>query len=418
MTSVADKDWFREPGLTRVLDLLNHDGEARVVGGAVRTSLMGLPVSDMDIATTLRPEEVQRRAAAAGVKCVPTGIRHGTVTLVIDGHPYEVTTLRRDIDTDGRHATVEFTDDWGADAARRDLTINALYADRQGLVHDHVGGIEDIAKANIRFIGQASERIAEDHLRILRFFRFFAHYGRGRPDAEGLRASAAARDALRQLSAERIWAEMKKLLSARDPFRALLWMRTAGVLSVVLPESEKWGIDAIPELVAAEARFGWAPDPMLRLSAIIPPDIERIAAMAARLRLSTAEREALIAFARCPAIGDDLSGAQLDQLLYRLGIGGVRGRLRMALARAAAGGTGPEDLAKVGRLSTLLDRALSWTRPVLPVKGADVIAAGVPAGPRIGETLAVLEDAWIASNFRMTRDELLAMLAPDNDDTL
>ena len=410
MTSVADRDWFKAPGLTRVLDLLNHDGEARVVGGAVRNSLMGLPVSDMDIATTLLPEAVQARAEAAGIKCVPTGIKHGTVTLVVDGHPYEVTTLRRDVETDGRRAQVEFTDDWRADAERRDLTINALYADRTGLVHDYVGGVEDIGKANIRFIGNAAERIAEVYLRILRFFRFFAHYGRGRPDAEGIKASAAAKDKIRNLSAERIWAEMKKLLSARDPFRALLWMRTAGVLTVVLPETEKWGIDSTPGLVEAEGRFGWKPDPMLRLSAIIPPDVERIEAMATRLRLSIAERAALTDYAACPPIGDEMSGAQLDRLLYRHGNGGAIGRLKIALAKTA--NDGPDDLARIGRFHTLLKHAESWTRPVMPVRGADLIAAGMPAGPDVGEKLSTLEDAWLASNFKLTKDELLATLSP------
>ena len=407
MTSVADQDWFRAPGLTRVLDLLNHDGEARVVGGAVRNSLMGLPVSDMDIATTLLPETVQARAEAAGIKCVPTGIKHGTVTLVVDSHPYEVTTLRRDVETDGRHAQVAFTDDWRADAVRRDLTINALYADRTGAVHDYVGGVEDIGKANIRFIGTASERIAEDYLRILRFFRFFAHYGRGRPDAEGIKASSVAKEKIRELSAERVWAEMKKLLSAKDPFRALLWMRTAGVLTVVLPETEKWGIDSTPGLVAAEERFGWAPDALLRLSAIIPVDVERIEAMAVRLRLSTSEREVLVNYAACPAIGDEMSGAQLDLLLYRHGNGGAIGRLKMALAKEAAG---YDDLAKIGRLTTLLDRARIWTKPVMPVKGADLLAAGFTAGPEIGEKLAVLEERWVASNFKLEKDALLAGL--------
>lgn len=409
MTSVADQDWFRAPSLSRVLDLLNHDGEARVVGGAVRNSLMGLPVSDMDIATTLLPDAVQARAEAAGIKCVPTGIKHGTVTLVIDGQPYEVTTLRRDVDTDGRHAQVEFTDDWRADAERRDLTINALYADKTGLVHDYVGGVEDIGKANIRFIGNAAERIAEDHLRILRFFRFFAHYGRGRPDAEGIKASAAAKDKIRTLSAERIWAEMKKLLSAQDPFRALLWMRTAGVLTVVLPETEKWGIDAMPDLIAAESRFGWEPDVMLRLSAIVPTDVERMEAMAARLKLSTAERTALVDYAACPPISDETSGTQLDLLLYRQGNSGAIGRLKMALAKASAGA---DDLMQIGRLKSLLERAQAWTRPVMPVRGADLIAAGIPPGPEIGEKLARLESAWVSSNFRLTRDELLATLSP------
>lgn len=409
MTSVADQDWFKAPGLTRVLDLLNHDGEARVVGGAVRNSLMGLAVSDMDIATTLRPEEVQRRAEAAGIKCVPTGIKHGTVTLVIDGHPFEVTTLRRDVETDGRHAQVEFTDDWRADAERRDLTINALYADRRGAVHDYVGGIADIEAVHIRFIGHAAERIAEDHLRILRFFRFFAHYGRGRPDAEGIRASALARDKIHQLSAERVWAEMKKLLSAKDPFRALLWMRTAGVLTVVLPETEKWGVDTTPGLVTAEAKFGWKPDPLLRLSAIVPPDADRLRAMAERLRLSIAERDSLIAHADCPPVGDETSSAQLDVLLYRQGLQGVTARLKIAIAKLADSER-PDDLAKVGRLNKLLTRASAWARPVMPVKGADLLATGIAAGPEIGQRLSRLEDAWIASGFRLSREDLLATL--------
>lgn len=408
MTSVADQNWFKAPGLTRVLELLNHDGEARVVGGAVRNSLMGLPVSDMDIATTLLPEAVQARADKAGIKCVPTGIKHGTVTLVVDGHPFEVTTLRRDVETDGRHAQVAFTDDWRADAERRDLTINALYADKDGLVHDYVGGVEDIGKQNIRFIGNAADRIAEDYLRILRFFRFFAHYGRGRPDAEGIKASAAAKSKIKTLSAERVWAEMKKLLSAKDPFRALLWMRTAGVLGIVLPETEKWGIDFTPGLVEAEERFGWKPDPMLRLSAIIPTDVERIETVAARLRLSTAERAALTAYAEFPSIGDDMSGAQLDLVLYRHGNSGAIGRLKMALAKASAGGEGDAaTLEEIGRLSALLERSVTWQKPVMPVKGADLLAAGFSAGPEIGEKLALLEERWISSQFRLEKDELL-----------
>ena len=412
MTSVAGADWFDNPGLRQVLDILNRDGgEARVVGGAVRNSLMGLPVSDMDIATSLLPQDVQARAEAASVKCVPTGIKHGTVTLVVGGQPFEVTTLRRDVETDGRHAQVEFTTDWRADARRRDLTINALYADRSGTVHDYTGGLEDIEKANIRFIGDAAERIEEDHLRILRFFRFFAHYGRGRPDASGIKASAYAKDKIRTLSAERVWSEMKKLLSADDPFRALLWMRTSGVLGVVLPETEKWGIDAIPALVAAESKFGWVVDPMLRLAAIVPPDAERLAAMGERLRLSTAERDYLSAFADYPTISDQISGAQFDAMLYANGVEGAQANLRIALGNASAKAeANADELPRVARLVALLDRATEWRKPVMPIKGADLIKAGFEAGPEIGEKLALLEDLWVASNFRLAKDELLAKL--------
>jgi len=412
MTSIAGESWFQDPSLQRVLALLNaDDGEARVVGGAVRNSLMGIPVSDMDIATSLLPEDVQARAKAAGIKCVPTGIQHGTVTLVVDGHPFEVTTLRRDVETDGRHAQVEFTTDWRADAWRRDLTINALYADQSGLVHDYTGGLEDIEKANIRFIGDASERIAEDHLRILRFFRFFAHYGRGRPDAQGIKASAVAKEKIRMLSAERVWSEMKKLLSASDPFRALLWMRTAGVLTVVLPETEKWGIDAVPALVAAEGKFGWAPDLMLRLAAIVPPDAERLMALADRLKLSTAERGYLKAFAEHPTIPDQISGPQFDAMLYMNGVVGAEANLKIMLANMSAKAEGKaEELPRVARLGALLDRAMKWRKPAMPVKGADLIEAGFDPGPQIGEKLATLEEQWVASNFKLSKDELLAKL--------
>ena len=213
MTSVSGEAWFSDPALVRVLALLNGDGgEGRVAGGAVRNSLMGLPVADVDIATTLRPEVVVERAKAAGIKAVPTGIEHGTVTLVIDGTPFEVTTLRRDVATNGRHAEVAFGTDWQTDAERRDLTINALYATGDGRVIDLVNGLPDIESRTVRFIGDAAMRIAEDHLRILRFFRFFALYGSGRPDAEGLKACARAKTSLAKLSAERVWSETKRLV--------------------------------------------------------------------------------------------------------------------------------------------------------------------------------------------------------------
>ncbi|RVC41275.1 CCA tRNA nucleotidyltransferase, partial [Mesorhizobium sp. M4B.F.Ca.ET.088.02.2.1] len=223
-------------------------------------------------------------AEAAGFKTVPTGIEHGTVTAIAGGKTYEVTTLRADIETDGRRAKVSFGRDWKLDAERRDFTINALYAEADGNVVDLVGGIADIAARRLRFIGDAEARIREDYLRILRFFRFFAWYGDGRPDAEGLKACARLKDGLGQLSAERIWSELKKLLSAPDPSRALLWMRQAGVLTSVLPESEKWGIDAIHGLIRTEKDLGWAADPLLRLEAMVPPDAARMKTLAERLK--------------------------------------------------------------------------------------------------------------------------------------
>jgi poly(A) polymerase len=409
MTSVANQDWFRAPDLIRVLAILNREGgEARVVGGAVRNSLMGLDVSDMDIATTLRPEAVLARAESEGIRCIPTGIKHGTVTLVVEGKPFEVTTLRHDVETDGRHAVVAFTDDWKADAERRDLTINALYADAKGEVHDYVGGIADVETATIRFIGEADQRIAEDYLRILRFFRFYAHYGRGRPDAAGLKACAAARGHLKTLSAERIWAELKKLLTAQDPFRALLWMRTCGVLTDILPETEKWGIDFVPGLVAAEKRFGWEVEPMVRLCAMVPPDGERLAALARRLKMSTAESVVLESFAGFPSIGETTTTLRLQKLLYINGSDGAVARLKLAMAKLVASGADTkETLQAIGHLSSLLSLAKKWEKPSLPIKGADLLASGMMPGPAMGEKLAALEALWIESGFKLTRSELL-----------
>ena len=412
MTSVSGETWFSDPALTRVLALLNGDGgEARVAGGAVRNSLMGLPVADVDIATTLRPQAVVERAKAAGVKVVPTGIEHGTVTLVIDGVPFEVTTLRRDVATDGRHAEVAFGTDWQADAERRDLTINALYATQDGAVIDLVNGLPDIESRTVRFIGDAATRIAEDHLRILRFFRFFALYGSGRPDAEGLKACARAKESLARLSAERVWSETKKLLGAPDPGRALLWMRQAGVLTEILPETEKWGIDAIPGLIEAEKAFGWTPDALLRLAAIVPADRERLRALAERLRFSKAEAVVLDQWAAAPEIAKKLAETALDRLLYRNGQQGLTMRLKLALAAARARGLGDADaLAFSGLCQRLLTRAEKWQKPSFPLSGADVMAAGIAAGPKVGAVMGTIEDEWVAGNFHDDRAKLLARL--------
>lgn len=412
MTSIADEDWFRNPALQRILSVLNADGgEGRIVGGAVRNALMGIPVGDIDIATTLRPEAVIERAKAAGIKTVPTGIEHGTVTLVTDGQAFEVTTLRRDIETDGRHAQVAFGTDWQEDAERRDLTINALYAKAGGEVVDLVGGLSDIETRTIRFIGDAATRIAEDYLRILRFFRFFAHYGSGRPDADGLRACARAKDKLSTLSAERVWAETKKLLSASDPSRALLWMRQAGVLTEILPETEKWGIDSIHGLVAAERALNWSPDPMLRLAAIVPPDPARVEAMAKRLRMSKAEAARLAAWAAVPNLPDEVTDVGFDRLLYRQSEEGMVMRLKLALAAARSAAEGdPAAMRKSARLSVLLGRAEAYERPVFPLSGADVLAAGVPAGKKVGEILVSLENFWVERNFLPDRAALTTRL--------
>jgi len=413
MTSVADQAWFQDPALGRVFALLNADGgEGRVVGGAVRNSLMGLAVADIDIATTLLPEAVMERAAAAGIKAVPTGVAHGTVTLVIDGRPFEVTTLRTDVETDGRRAKVAFSTDWQSDAERRDLTINALYANAAGKVIDLVGGLDDIDKRNIRFIGSAATRIAEDYLRILRFFRFFAWYGSGRPDAEGLRASSAARSKLKTLSAERVWSELRKLLSAEDPGRALLWMRQVAVLTEILPETEKWGIDAIPALVATEKALDWAPDPLLRLASIIPPDVARLEALAVRLKFSNAEAAYFKDWAKAAPVNDEISAAAFERLLYRNGTDGIIVRLKLALCVARSKAEGSfEEMSRSARLSKLLDHARVWRKPQFPLNGGDVMAAGIQAGPKVGEILSTLENQWVEESFFPDRAALLARLS-------
>lgn len=412
MTSLAGQTWLTDPAVQRVFSLLNADGgEGRVVGGAVRNALMGAAISDVDFASTNLPLVVVERAKAAGIKAVPTGIDHGTVTLVIDGRGFEVTTLRRDVATDGRHAEVAFGTDWKADAQRRDFTINALYAKADGTVVDLVDGMRDIETRTVRFIGDASTRIAEDYLRVLRFFRFFATYGSGRPDADGLRAVAKAKDRLGQLSAERVWAEMKKLLSVADPSRALLWMRTTGVLTAILPETEKWGIDAIHGLVATEQSLAWTPDPVLRLAAMIPPDAERVAAMAKRLRLSNAETERLLSWAKVPVPSPELAEAALDRLIYRDGKTGIVMRLRLLLAGARANAVESDaDMLKAARFSALLKRAENFQKPVLPLGGADVIALGVAPGPKVGELLGQIETLWVERNFALDRAALTARL--------
>jgi poly(A) polymerase len=411
--SVAGEGWLKEAGLQRLLAVLNEGGEeARIAGGAVRNALLGEAVADVDIATTTVPEETMRRAQVAGFKVVPTGIDHGTVTVVADGKAHEVTTLRADVETDGRRAKVVFGRDWKADAERRDFTINALYAEADGRVVDLVGGLADLESRTLRFIGDAEARIREDYLRILRFFRFFAWYGSGRPDAEGLKACARLKDGLERLSAERVWHELRKMLAAPDPSRALLWMRQAGVLTKVLPESEKWGIDAIHGLVSAERDFGWAADAMLRVEAIVPPDAERMKALAERLKLSNAEAERLTSWASAPGVEPAATESGLAKTLYRIGRQPMLDRLRLSLASARARAASDDAaLIEAGGYSRLLKFAQTWEAPKFPLKGADLQKIGVPAGPAMGKLLKRLEEEWIEAGFRPDGGALLERAA-------
>ncbi|SBW14400.1 polyA polymerase family protein [Brucella sp. 10RB9215] len=408
-------DWLNAKPLQALFKALNRDGgEARVVGGAVRNTLLGTGVSDVDLATTHLPEETMRLASEAGFKPVPTGMEHGTITVVVQGHPFEVTTLRRDIETNGRHAKVAFGTDWKADAERRDFTINALYVTADGTVIDQVGGLADIETRTLRFIGDAEQRIREDYLRILRFFRFFAWYGSGRPEAEGLRASARLKDGIAQLSAERIWSEMKKLLGAPDPSRALLWMRQAGVLNLVLPESEKWGIDAIHGLVRTQSDLGWQADPLLRLESLVPPDAVRMEELGKRMKMSNAERARLEAWARADAVKPGLSEQALKKAIYRGSKQALLDRIRLAYAAARQEAVGSDEaMIRAGGFARLLDAAEHYDAPVFPVTGGDLLARGIEKGPGLGETLRSLETLWIDSGFSLDREALLRKLDRD-----
>jgi tRNA nucleotidyltransferase/poly(A) polymerase len=398
--SLTDAAFLRAPGVVAIFTALGGS-ETRIVGGAVRDALLGRAVGEIDFATRMPPDAVIAAVEAAGLKAVPTGLAHGTVTVVAHGAGYEVTTLRRDVETDGRRAVVAFTEDWEEDAARRDFTMNALYCAADGTVFDPAGGYEDLRAGRVRFIGSAEERIREDYLRILRFFRFFAWFGSGRPDADGLRAVARLKAGMTVLSAERVWRELKRLLAAPDPARALLWMRTTEVLQTALPES--WGIDALPRLLAAEPELGIDPDPMLRLEAILPPRRSRIEELAARLRLSGAERDRLLAWADAPEADPDLTEADLRKRLYRSGAAGAHDRIVHAFAREHEAG----KAAVAGHLRKQRDVVLGWQKPRFPVSGDDLARQGMSAGPAMGERLRELEDRWVESGFALSREELL-----------
>ncbi|TWG97132.1 poly(A) polymerase/tRNA nucleotidyltransferase (CCA-adding enzyme) [Mesorhizobium sp. J18] len=405
--------WLADAGLQKLLAALSAEGElARIAGGAVRNALLGQPVTDIDIATTTLPDETVRRAQAAGFKTVPTGYEHGTITVVVKGRGHEVTTLRADVETDGRRARVRFGKDWEQDAARRDFTINALYAEADGTVVDLVGGLADLESRTLRFIGDPEDRIREDYLRILRFFRFFAWYGRGRPDAAGVKACARLKDGVARLSAERVWGELKKLLSAPDPARALLWMRQTGVLTFVLPETEKWGIDSVHGLMATEQALGWKPDTLLRLEAIVPPDAARMIALSQRLKLSKAEAERLRQWAFAVVPEPQMAEREFVKLLYHAEEKAVEDRLRLALvsARSRAVSDG-EALAQAAGYSRLLDILAKWEKPRFPIGGDDLTAIGAKPGKKLGETLRKLEAEWVDSGFTMSRDALLERAA-------
>ena len=382
--SVKGQPWLESQAtraVMRALETAGGAGCARFVGGCVRNSLLGQQVDDIDIATRLRPEQTMAALKAAGLKAVPTGVEHGTVTGVSERRPYEITTLRRDVETDGRRAVVAFTEDWAEDAARRDFRLNALYADAAGTVFDPTGGgLEDAAAGRIVFVGEAETRIREDYLRILRFFRFYAWYGRGEPDAAGLAACAALKGGMAQLSAERVSKEVLKLLAAPDPRAAVRAMAETGVLAQVLPQAQP--------LALFEAMCDLTDDPVMRLSALLPADAAGVTELAGGLRLSNAVRDRLAAaVADRPAVWPTMSDAEARAAIYRLGRRTFEDRLMRA--QAAGGGDG-------ARLRAL---TADWTPPKMPVGGRDLARLGLRPGPETGRVLKAFEDGWVADDF-------------------
>ncbi|MEG3182199.1 CCA tRNA nucleotidyltransferase [Sphingomonas sp. LT1P40] len=372
--TLPDADWRHWPGLERLTAALGP-GTARYVGGAVRDTLLDLPVSDLDLATVHAPERVVELLERAGIKAIPTGIAHGTITAVSSGTVVEVTTLRRDLTTDGRRATVAFTDDWREDAARRDFTINALSADPvTGEIFDYFGGLADLEARHIRFIGDPLQRIAEDHLRILRFFRFLARFG-DQADPDGLAACTARANDLMALSRERIRDEVLKLLIARDAVRVLRLMIDRGILKPVLPEIDNAGIDRVERLAALESNAGIDTSAIRRLAAVLPSDSAVNESVGARLRLSKAERQSLAS-----AIQPDLAGGA-QPLAYRIGVDFAVDRLLLAGREA--------DAAAI----------CGWTPPRLPLTGGALIERGLSKGPEVAHALRLIEDRWIAEGF-------------------
>jgi len=375
MTTLPAAPWTQRADLAALVSALDPtaQGLCRWVGGAVRDTLMGLPVKDIDMATSLRPEAVIERLKGAGITVVPTGLAHGTVTAVLAQGPVEVTTLRHDVATDGRHATVAFCDDWREDAARRDFTINALYADARDLtISDFFGGRDDLAARRVRFIGDAGARIREDYLRILRYFRFHARFGSEPADGAAQAACAELAAGLKGLSRERIASELLQILSLPDPAPTMATMARLGVLAQILPEADP---APLPALIATEARAAAAPDPLRRLAAMIPADPALAETIAARLRLANAQRKHLaLITARQP--GD---AADPRALAYHHGPEAARDRLLLT-----------------GALPTALDH---WAVPTFPLKGGTIVARGLATGPDVARILRTVEARWIAEGF-------------------
>jgi len=398
--------WLVAPATVAVMSALEAAGGAgcaRFVGGCVRDALLRKPVKDIDIATILTPPRVLAALEGAGLRAIPTGIAHGTITAVAEGRPFEITTLRRDVETDGRHAIVEFTEDWREDAARRDFRLNALYADRGGRIFDPTGGgLADARAGAIVFVGDPAARIREDALRIPRFFRFLAWYGRGAPDPAGLAACGELASLIEALSAERIGSEVMKLLAAEDPRQAVRLMSETGVLERMVPGAVNRA--RFEALVKIETGILFSEDPILRLAALLPDDPARVARTARALRLSNAQRRRLsAALTPEPGLVSWMSPRQTRQTVYRLGVQAFSDRVTLAWASSSRP-------AAAVQWRALLSMGQTWTPPTLPLTGDEVAAAGVPPGPMIGAVLREVEAWWIDQDFIMDKLSVMERL--------
>lgn len=381
-TDLRGQPWLESDRSKAVMAALEVEGGpdcARYVGGCVRNALLGAPVNDVDIATQLVPERTLAALKAAGIRAVPTGIDHGTVTAIVKSQPFEITTLRRDVETNGRHAVVSFTTDWTEDAARRDFRLNALYASSDGTLHDPTGaGLEDALNRRIVFVGVAEERIREDYLRILRFYRFHAWYGHGEPDAEGHAACKALSEGVKTLSAERVSKELLKLLAAREPWVALKAMEEARVLSTILADAD---LALLPVMIEVTE------DAVPRLSALLPEDGSRIYEVARALRLSNAQRDRLLAM--IAPFNAAMSDAEARVMIWQDGANAFVDRT----LRAQAKGADPV------RMQALRDLAAEWKSPALPVSGKDLARRGIKPGPQTGRILQAFTASWLAADF-------------------
>ncbi len=393
--------WMNTPATRQVVQALTDAKPdcVRFVGGCVRNTLMDRPADDVDMATQLEPDAVIAALKKADIHVVPTGLAHGTVSAIVGGKPFEITTLRKDVATDGRHAEVVFTTDWEEDSARRDFRFNAIYADpTDGALYDPQDGIKDALAGHVAFVGDPDTRIREDYLRILRFFRFFAWYGEVRPDRDSVKACARLKDGMGKLSAERVWKELKKLLSAPDPSKSLRWMRTAEALQVILPESIH--VDRACAFIALEKEMGWAPDPVLRLMAMV--DARRWSVIAKRLKLSNKEKNRMKAWFDAGEVDPGEDYMDVSRRFYRKIVSGY-----VDAAKIAMGTLFDRDRRNV---QDLMEFADEWERPVFPVSAKNLMDEGYTEGRELGDILWDMEDEWIASGFALSTSELIAKI--------